>query len=207
MIPLLAATRNSAKLRELRAILAPLRKFEVLPLDQLFGNQDPDEAELERFVTFAENAAAKALYFAGRCELAVLADDSGLCVDALGGAPGVRSRRYAADHGLPPGDESNNQLLLRELQRVSEGERGASYVCAVAVARGKKLLGVQSASCAGRILSTPHGGGGFGYDPLFWIPGEQRSFGDLPASRKNRISHRALAVGAAVPLLEQVTVR
>jgi XTP/dITP diphosphohydrolase len=163
----------------------------------------PEEDALENFDSFEENAAAKALYFARLTGQTALADDSGLCVDALGGAPGVRSKRFAQDHGVAaaPDDAANNALLLRLLQGVPSAQRGARYVCAIAVATPRGLVGVEVGSCDGFILTAPEGKAGFGYDPLFYVPEERATFGAISAARKNLLSHRACAMRSVFPLL------
>jgi XTP/dITP diphosphohydrolase len=148
------------------------------------------------FETFAENALAKARYFAARTGTLVLADDSGLCVDALGGAPGVRSKRFSGQSHLRGEelDRANNQHLLRSLHDVAELDRTGHYMCAAALVMPGGAEAVFLGSCDGCIVSEPRGSGGFGYDPLFYIPSEQATFGELPASRKHELSHRARAM-------------
>lgn len=197
----LVATRSVAKLREMQLVLGSRLDLDLYSLSTIMGPEADEEADIEVYSTFEQNAAAKALYVGRRTGHVTLADDSGLCVDALGGAPGVRSRRYAADHGLPGSDEANNALLLHELQAVPVAGRTARYVCAVAVAKGPDLVGVRLGSCSGVILGEQRGEGGFGYDPLFWVPSESATFAEIPLSRKNEISHRARALEAATPLL------
>jgi XTP/dITP diphosphohydrolase len=201
--PLLVATRSADKLREIRAILAESLHREVIGLREAGVAPSPEEESLEVFDTFEENALAKARYFVARSGLPTLADDSGLCVDALGGRPGVRSKRYSGREGLEgqPLDEANNARLLRELQAVPPRERTARYVCVVAVVEPDGTEMLFRGECEGLILAEPRGEEGFGYDPLFFLPAEGVSFGELPAERKNRLSHRAVAVRAAAARL------
>ena len=198
---LLVATRNEGKMRELRELFTGLPFELVFPADQ-FLERLPDEADLERGTSFAENAVAKARYFAKRSEKATLAEDSGLEVDALDGAPGVFSARWAAMHGAGEGDEANNRLLLERLTGVPEQERTARYRCVVAyldtpVAKPQLV----EATCEGRILAAPRGAGGFGYDPLFFSTDLQLTFAEAPAHAKHRVSHRGRAVRALVEVL------
>jgi XTP/dITP diphosphohydrolase len=200
---LLLATRNPGKVREIRGILAGYPGLEVVGLDDAALAESPDEDGLESFATFEENALAKARYFAARTGRLTLADDSGLCVDALGGAPGVHSRRFAPDareRGLAQ-DQANNALLLEMLDGVPEAGRTARYVCAVALAWPDGRGEVHRGTCDGMILSAPRGTGGFGYDPLFYLPDEGRTVGELPPERKNEISHRGRAVRQAAQSL------
>lgn len=203
MIRLLVATRSAHKLREIREILPPLPGIELVDLTAAGLAPSPEEDAVEAFDSFAENALAKAGYFAARSGLPVLADDSGLCVDALGGAPGVRSKRFAgrADLSGAALDQANNQLLLDRLRGVPPEQRSAHYQCAVALvdAGGREV--VREGWCHGRILEAPRGSGGFGYDPLFYVPELAATFAEVDATEKNRVSHRAAAVRAAGDLL------
>ncbi len=179
------ASSNDGKLREFRALLAGL-DFEVIPQREL----GIDAAE-EPHLTFVENALAKARHAAGRSGLPALADDSGLCVQALDGAPGVHSARFAGGKG---DDAANNAELLRRLADVAD--RRGHYVCvlvAVRAADDPEPL-VADARWHGQILRAPRGTGGFGYDPLFFVPEVGCSAAELAAEEKNRISHRGLAL-------------
>jgi XTP/dITP diphosphohydrolase len=203
---LVVATRNPGKVREIHEMLAGLGGYEVVGLADLALPESPEEDALEAFDTFEENALAKARYFAERTNLLALADDSGICVDALGGAPGVRSRRFAAADEArgERQDEANNRHLLDLLRDVPDALRTARYVCAAALAwpDGREL--VRTGTCEGVILHAPRGTGGFGYDPLVHIPDEGMTFGELPAERKNELSHRGRAVRAVVDALAGV---
>ena len=195
---LVLASNNAKKLLELQALFAPLG-IELVTQ----GSLGIPEAE-EPFDTFAENALAKARHAARLSGLPSLADDSGLSVEALGGAPGVRSARYALDAGGEKSDAANNERLLRELAGVAD--RRARFVCA--------LVGVRSADdpepliamgrWAGEILTAPHGEGGFGYDPLMHIPALGQTVASLGADVKNRLSHRALAAAQLIQQFREV---
>ncbi|HKP77372.1 MAG TPA: non-canonical purine NTP pyrophosphatase [Longimicrobiaceae bacterium] len=199
---LLVATRNPGKVRELRDILAGYPEIELVGLEELGVPESPEEDAVEAFDSFEENAQAKARYYAGLTGALTLADDSGICVDALGGAPGVRSRRFAGEveaRGTGQ-DEANNRHLLRLLADVPPEARTARYVCAAALA-GDGWDDVFTGTCEGIVVGTPRGSGGVGYDPLFYLPAEGMTFGELPPKRKREISHRGRAVRAAVQAL------
>lgn len=201
---LVVATRNPGKVREIREILAAYPELDVVGLaDVGLGEELPEEEAIEAFDTFEENALAKARYFAARSGEVTLADDSGISVDALGGAPGVRSRRFAAGdelRGLGQ-DQANNAYLLRRIADVADELRTAHYVCSAAVAFPDGRERVFTGRCDGVILREPRGSGGFGYDPLFYMPAEGCTFGELAAERKNEVSHRGKAVRAAAESL------
>ena len=185
MKKLVIASNNPGKLRELQALLAPL-DIEVLTQAQL----GIDEAE-EPHPTFIENALAKARHVSTASGLPALADDSGICVNALGGAPGVLSARYA---GEPKSDAHNNAKLLREMQ--GQSDRRAHYYCVLAVLRhadDPQPL-IAEGAWHGEIALAERGTGGFGYDPLFWLPGLDKMSAELSHAEKSLISHRALAL-------------
>lgn len=199
MIRVLVATRNAGKLREIRRVLAPFTGLEPIDLREAGIPESPDEDAVEAFDSFEENALAKARYFAVRSPLPVLADDSGLCVDALGGAPGVRSRRFSGREDLRGAelDRANNALLLDRLRGVARDERAGRYVCAAALVLPDGTERVSIGTCEGVILDAPRGSGGFGYDPLFLVPEADATFGELAPGDKDRLSHRGRAVRAA----------
>jgi XTP/dITP diphosphohydrolase len=195
---LVMASRNPGKIRELREILRDsgvkllsLTDFPLLP-------EIPEEG-----ATFAENAAAKAMAVARLTGHPALADDSGLMVDALGGAPGVFSARYAQDRAAPrpPTDADNWGKLLDELQHVPRGERGARFVCELALAWPDGRLLRARGECAGVIAFEPQGETGFGYDPVFWVTEYAATMAQLGPEIKNKISHRAQALAAFKTLL------
>jgi XTP/dITP diphosphohydrolase len=193
---LLLGTTNPGKLRELAALVAPLG-IECRSLAD-----EPAAVEVaETGSTFAENAALKATSQAIATGRWVLAEDSGLVVDALDGAPGIFSARFAGEHA---GDEANNALLLKRLAAVRGPDRSAHYACHAALAAPDgHILAVASGICCGRIAESPLGTGGFGYDPLFIVPEYQRTFGDLSAAVKAVISHRGRALRAMLPAIRR----
>src|SRR5215212_6916752 len=187
MSSLLLGTRNPGKVIEITSILADSGwSFTSL---QEFPNVG--EAE-ENFVTFAENAIAKACFYASATGLCALADDSGLEVEALGGAPGVFSARYAGAHAS---DADRRTLLLSELNNTGDSNCRARFVAVVAIATPYgEVLNVSEGICEGSITVSPRGTGGFGYDPLFVPDGYDKTFAELPDTVKNLISHRARAL-------------
>ena len=199
---LLVGTRSPGKTREIRELLAGL-PFEVLfPADRLLEPL-PEEADLEQASTYGENAVAKARYFATRGGLPALADDSGIEVDALGGAPGARSARWAGGTGSGTEvDAANNALLLEQLAGVPADKRTARYRCVVAfLATPSSVPEIVEATCEGFILTEPRGTGGFGYDPLFYSPELRMSFGEAAPAAKHRVSHRGRAFRALIEVL------
>ncbi|MFW6089273.1 MAG: non-canonical purine NTP pyrophosphatase [Gemmatimonadota bacterium] len=197
----LLASRNWHKLAEIRDLLADLPMRIVAP-DDVGLEPDPAEVQIERWATFEANALAKAAWFHARSGLPTMSDDSGLCVDALDGAPGVWSRRFApADEVGPDGqDTANNRRLLEVLRGTPDAERGAHYRCALAYV-DERFRVVVFGRCDGRIAAELRGDGGFGYDPLFLVPDLGRTFGELPPEVKAARSHRAAALRAARPWL------
>jgi len=189
MIELVVATRNANKLRELTALLAGL------PVRLRSLAEFPGAAEVEETgATFAENAALKALAAAKYTGLWALADDSGLEVDALGGRPGVWSKRFA---GPGATDADNNAKLLQLLADVPDERRTARFRCAIAIAAPDGRVYVDEGTCEGVIAREPRGHNGFGYDPLFVVPELGKTFAELPPGEKDRISHRGRALQAA----------
>jgi XTP/dITP diphosphohydrolase len=187
-VKLLVATRNRHKLDEIRAILAQ-HGVACVGLDEM-----PAAPEVvEDGDTFEANAIKKAVSLARATGLWTLADDSGLEVEALGGAPGVRSARYA---GEPSNDGANNRKLLAELG--VRGDRRARFRCAIALADPAGGVRTVSGACPGMILTAARGQGGFGYDPLFVPDGSHLTFAELDGATKNRISHRARALQRAI---------
>jgi XTP/dITP diphosphohydrolase len=184
-IPLLVSTRNLHKLREIRIILGAT--FEVSDLSILPTMREVEETG----TTFEENAELKAVAASQLFDGWVIADDSGLEVDALGGAPGVYSARYA---GEAASDAQNNALLLKNLEVVPEEERQARFRCVIVLARAGRKLAAFSGVVEGLIAASPRGAEGFGYDPLFIPNGFSQTFGELPVATKNRLSHRARAI-------------
>jgi XTP/dITP diphosphohydrolase len=181
------ATSNPGKLREFQLAAAD---FDVRPLAQ---SVPPPE---EHGATFEENATGKALYYGRFADGFLFADDSGLEVDALDGAPGVQSARYA---GRDATDAANNTLLLERLKGVTN--RRARFVCVIALVRDGALVRTFRGSVEGRILDAPRGNGGFGYDPLFYHQAFGRTFGEAPIGDKMLVSHRAQALQAMFTFL------
>jgi XTP/dITP diphosphohydrolase len=199
---LLLASTNPGKLREFR-LAATQTGVEVQPVPAM---KDLPPC-VEDGSTFEANARKKALHYASHVGGPVFADDSGICVDALGGAPGVHSARFS---GHDATDQRNNQKLISELQRLSEESEAttsirvpiacppfsgfpAHYSCVIALARDAQIIRVVHGCCDGVIIDTPRGRGGFGYDPYFFYPPLNRTFGELSAEEKFRISHRGIA--------------
>ncbi len=189
---LVLATRNPGKIAEIKALLPSVP---VTPAASFAGCPEPDETGR----TFEENALIKARAVSRYTGKTALADDSGLEVDALEGAPGVRSARYA---GTDATDQDNIRLLLDALDGISDGGRTARFRCVVAVVVPDGRTWTAEGTCEGRILQTPRGDGGFGYDPLFVPAGYEDTFAELDAGVKNRISHRALALGRIADVLK-----
>jgi len=194
MKKLVIASNNPGKLREFQAMLAPLG-IEVLTQEQL----GISEAE-EPHCTFIENALAKARHVSKESGLPALADDSGICVAALGGAPGVYSARYAGDN--PKSDSRNNEKLLHKMQGVTD--RRAHYFCVLVLvhhAEDPQPL-IAEGEWHGEIAQEERGEGGFGYDPLFWLPQFGKMSAELKADEKAQISHRSLALNILLQKLK-----
>jgi len=197
-VTLYIATTNPGKLRDFAVAAHPYAgRVEFLPLPGMEHIATPPE----NGATFEENARSKAEEYSRHAiGCIVLADDSGLEVDALGGAPGIRSARYAADAGLAPvphelnDDTRNNLLLLKNLTGVAKDRRTARYRCVLAAARDGKCIAVGHGAVEGIIFDAPRGSGGFGYDPLFYLPEFDRTMAEIDLELKNRISHRGRAL-------------
>ena len=185
------ATSNPGKLREFQ-LAAPDFDLRQLPR--------PVEPPEETGSTFEDNAAIKALYYGGFADGYLFADDSGLEVDALGGAPGVHSARYAGPEAT---DADNNALLLRRLEGAAD--RLARFVCVIALVKDGKLVRTFRGAVEGRILDAPRGSGGFGYDPLFYYEPFGCTFGEAPIADKMRVSHRAQALEAMFTFLRGIS--
>lgn len=190
MIPsrqLVLASQNPKKSKELDALLRPLG-WQVRPLSDFTADSPVEDAP-----TFVENALIKARHATRLSGLPAIADDSGLEVDALGGAPGVFSARYA---GEPSDDAANNRKLLEALRDVAPAQRGGRFVCALVVLRhaDDPVPVIAQGTWPGQILEAPRGEGGFGYDPLFYLPDLRRSAAELSAEEKARFSHRGRAL-------------
>ena len=194
---LLVATHNRGKLREYADLLSGL-PFTLVSPDEL----GLDLQVAESGATYVDNARLKALAYAQASGLLTLADDSGLEVDALDGAPGVRSARYAL------GDDADRvKALLRALAEagIAEDNRSARFRCVIVAAAPDGRSWCTEGECAGQLIDTPRGSGGFGYDPVFFIPSHGCTMAELPPEEKNRISHRARAAQAMRPILEKLS--
>ena len=186
---LLFATRNQHKTREFRELLG--RDFNLIDLTSFPEIPGPEETGQ----TFAENATLKAIAAAKSLPGLVVADDSGLEVDALGGAPGIHSARYAGGNA---NDKENASKLLRELnaRTIAAEKRSARFRCVIALARNGNMLGIFEGVSEGNIVDPPRGSGGFGYDPVFQPTGLEQTFAEMPPELKNKISHRGQAIAA-----------
>ncbi len=182
---LLLATRNQGKVREAARLLAHL-PLELVSLDQ----EGIEEEAEETGDTFEENAAQKSLFYSSRSGLITVAEDSGLEVDALDGRPGVLSARYGGP-GLD--DAGRVQQVLREMEGVEPSRRGARFVSCVALSRHGDLLESYRGTCEGVLLTETRGGGGFGYDPIFYVPDLGKTTAEISLAEKNLISHRGQA--------------
>lgn len=190
---LLIATRNQGKIREYQRLLATV-PYSLIGLDDAGLSFDVEETGQ----TFAQNAILKATTYARASGLLTLADDSGLAVDALGGEPGVRSSRYA---GPTAGDPERIAFLLDRLAAVPTSERTARFHCVIAVAQPSGEVITVDGTCEGIITQTARGSGGFGYDPVFYLPDQACTMAELSPQEKNRISHRARAARKVCALL------
>ncbi|MFF1696653.1 RdgB/HAM1 family non-canonical purine NTP pyrophosphatase [Streptomyces sp. NPDC058257] len=199
MTRLILATRNAGKITELKAILADAG----LTHDLVGADAYPEIPDVrETGVTFAENALLKAHALAKATGLPAVADDSGLCVDVLGGAPGIFSARWAGRHG---DDQANLDLLLAQLGDIdADTHRGAHFACAAALALPDGTERVVEGQLRGVLRHAPSGTGGFGYDPILQPEGEKRTCAELSAAEKNAISHRGKAFRALVPVVREL---
>lgn len=179
------ATKNKGKAKDFEAIFAPLN-YEVVTMLDVASDMEIDETG----TTFEENAVLKAETLSKALGKLVIADDSGLEVDALGGEPGVYSARYAGDHD----DEANIQKVLEKLQGVPEENRTARFVCAIAISGPDIETKTVFGTCEGSILEEKRGSNGFGYDPIFYVPELGRTMAELTAEEKGAISHRGNAI-------------
>ncbi|MFD7664430.1 RdgB/HAM1 family non-canonical purine NTP pyrophosphatase [Streptomyces sp. NPDC059788] len=195
---LILATRNAGKITELRAILAAAD----LDVELVGADTYPDIPDVkETGVTFAENALLKAHALARATGHPAVADDSGLCVDVLGGAPGIFSARWAGRHG---DDAANLDLLLAQLSDIADGHRAAHFACAAALALPDGTERVVEGRLEGTLRHTPAGAGGFGYDPVLQPLGDTRTCAELTADEKNAISHRGKAFRELVPVVREL---
>lgn len=194
MQKLLIATTNKKKVEEFKAL------FAGLPLELVYLSSVENVREIEETgTTFEDNASLKALGYAEQSGLLTLGEDSGLSCDALDGAPGVYSARFA---GPGRSDEDNNLKLLKWMEKMPDNCRHAHYTSAIAIAEPGKLIGVVTGEVHGSIARRPAGSGGFGYDPLFFYLPYQKTFGEVSAELKHKVSHRAKAMEKTLHLLK-----
>jgi len=179
------ASANPGKLREFASAADPFG-IAIIPVPNFY--ELPGVAE--DGATFEENAGKKALHYSRLIPGFVFADDSGLCVDALGGEPGIHSARFS---GVDATEESNNRKLILELRRAGSSSRSAHYICALALAKEAELLAAVEGRAEGTIVETPRGSGGFGYDPYFFFPSLRKTFAELTPEEKFQVSHRGVA--------------
>ncbi len=191
---LVIASGNKGKIREFSAVFDKLG-YECLSIKDICQAPEPDETG----TTFKENARQKALYYMEACGLPCLADDSGLVVDALGGAPGVYSARYAGHHG---DDAANNAKLIQELKKSGSADWSGHYVAALCLAFPDGRLYEVEGTCSGRVLEEARGDGGFGYDPYFLVPQYDKTMAEMSLDQKEAVSHRGAAIRKLVALLE-----
>ncbi len=184
MKKVIIATKNDGKVREMKKILSG-------SYDEILSLKDAgiDIDVVEDADTFEGNARLKSAQISEVVDCDVVADDSGISVSALGGAPGVFSARYAGEHAT---DEQNNRLLIKNLQGIAD--RNAKYVCVISLARGGEEVAHFVGECFGEIIDIPAGDGGFGYDPYFYVKSEEATFAQIPLERKNQLSHRGIAL-------------
>ena len=189
MIKVLIASKNQGKIREFKQMLADW-PVSFVALDEWPDIEEPEETG----ATFLANASLKAAYYAKETGMISLADDSGLAVDSLNGAPGVLSARYSGSHG---DDAANNRLVLSQLSNVPDARRTGRFLCALAIALPDgKIVATTEGSCEGLILREEKGAGGFGYDPLFWSPVLKKTLSEATSDEKNSVSHRGNALRA-----------
>ncbi len=210
-IDILIATNNPGKAREIAAVLSEetdaerhIRWHTLADLDQ------PIDEPVEDRDTFAGNSQLKATYYSKHSGMITLADDSGLEVDALNGAPGVHSAYYAKLSGKPSRaerDAANNKKMIAALQGVPDEQRGARFRCILTLANGDDVLAQSSGAIEGRIIDEPRGAGGFGYDPHFLVPELNKTTAELDPAHKNRISHRGNALRALRQELQNLLAR
>jgi XTP/dITP diphosphohydrolase len=195
---LVVATRSRHKVREIGEILREVPGLEVLSLDEAGVPYTEEEEHLEPHDTFEKNASSKAIHYFLRTGLPTAADDSGLEVDALNGAPGVRTKRFAPGDHLDgeARDRANNEHLLALLLGRPSAQRGARYVCVAALALDPETVRLFRGEAPGRVLEAPRGRGGFGYDPVILDERSGRSFAELTPDEKNQRSHRGRAFRA-----------
>ena len=193
MEQIVLATGNKGKIREFSEAFSHL-SIDCVPVKDVISIEEPEETG----TTFMENALLKARYYAKATNRPCLADDSGITVDALNGAPGVYSARYAGHHG---DDQANNEKLIRELQ--GKSDRTGHYVCALALVYPDGREVTAEGYCDGLVQDEPKGENGFGYDPIFYLPERGMTTGEMEPEEKNAISHRGIAIRKMVEILKK----
>jgi XTP/dITP diphosphohydrolase len=193
---LLLATKNPGKLKEFAELLIDL-DLEWLSLDEMGINVDVEESG----ETFKENAIIKATSYAKSSGCLTMADDSGLEVDALNGRPGVRTARFGGPHLSPV---ERYRYLLTLMKKIPEDQRSARFKCVIALAFPGGLVGISHGICEGTIANRPRGSGGFGYDPIFYLPNIGKTMAELTSNEKHGVSHRGLALANIKPILETI---
>jgi XTP/dITP diphosphohydrolase len=193
---LLIATKNPGKLKEFAELFIDF-DLEWFNLDETGINVDVEESG----ETFKENAIIKATAYANSSGRLTMADDSGLEVDALNGRPGVRTARFGGPHLSPV---ERYRYLLTLMKKIPEDQRSARFKCVIALALPGGLVGISQGICEGAIANRPIGSGGFGYDPIFYLPNFGKTMAELTSNEKNRVSHRGLAVANIKPILETI---
>lgn len=196
-IKLVIASRNLHKIRECKAILGSLKHLDILSLLDFPDYKPPEETG----TSFNENAILKAVHAAKALKVWAIADDSGLVIPALNGAPGIYSARYAGKNAT---DAENRKKLLEEMQHLLDDDRNGYFFCSIALASPEGLKKCVTGSCEGKLLTKEKGGGGFGYDPLFVKNEYSKTFSELEESVKNRISHRRKALDKIILSLENL---
>ena len=187
---IIVATKNAHKAEEFSKLLAETGDLEIITMKDAGLDAEIEE----NGKTFMENALIKARFVCNALGKPALADDSGLCVDVLGGEPGVYSARYASENGENSSDDKNNEKLLSKLSGIQGGERTARFVCALALVFPDGREVCATGICEGLIAREKRGEGGFGYDPLFFCPEFSKTFGELSSEEKNSVSHRNRAI-------------
>lgn len=200
MTTIIVATGNSHKAAEMAALLSDISEISLVTMrDAGISAEIEENGE-----SFEENALIKARELCRISGKPSIADDSGLCVDALGGKPGIYSARYASENGENASDEANIEKLLRELKTIPSGERSGRFVSALALVLPDGREFCVKGVCEGHITSEVRGNGGFGYDPIFFCPSFGRTFGELSDDEKNSVSHRRAAVLAMKPTIKEI---
>jgi XTP/dITP diphosphohydrolase len=197
IMELVIATKNQNKIIEIKEKFSGLTGLRIL---SLMDFDDLPEV-VEDGSTFEENALKKAKTYSGFTGLTALSDDSGIVIDSLNGDPGVRSARFSGEYAT---DDDNNNLVLEKLKNIPNEKKTARFVCVIAIAQPDGKTFTAKGTCEGRILRVRKGNNGFGYDPIFFLPGLGKTMAELSIAEKNKISHRALALDEALKILKKI---